>query len=341
MIYDLRLTLTIIGAITIISLLLYALWTRYKNRFSICSDYVVKLLKEEHKDKPVLSECDRGDGINGVCVTREQSYKQDLVGTKKDISKVSRPSNMSAKSTGDKLNSLLDSVHNVHGHYALPEINMVEVPNLYLPNDALQNTSYIVSESCSFNDVTEEAPRMYEGDTKTSEVYSKITPVWQQSTIVTQEHNKQIAATEPTIEKEAVLILHVAARDGKMISGKNLLQSILQAGFQYGEMNIFHRHLNLTGSGPVLFSLANMIKPGSFKPNDMYNFTTSGVSIFMMVPSYGNAHQNFKFMLQSAQRIADDCGGIILDNEHLIMTSQKLDIYKLRIRNILQVHTVS
>ncbi|WP_319536430.1 cell division protein ZipA [uncultured Vibrio sp.] len=137
---------------------------------------------------------------------------------------------------------------------------------------------------------------------------------------------------EPKPEPEMqVIVLNVHCAGEEPFVGTELFDSMQQNGLIYGEMNIFHRHVDLSGNGKVLFSVANMMHPGTLEHGDPAEFTTKGISFFMTLPCFGEAEQNFNLMLRTAQQIADDMGGNVLDEQRNLMTPDRLAAYRRQI----------
>lgn len=141
-------------------------------------------------------------------------------------------------------------------------------------------------------------------------------------------------ASQPAAQVEPeVLILNVRAPEDAPISGAALLPMLLTLGFKFGDQDIFHRHVNSNGKGPVLFSLANMFKPGNFDIDNLETFTTRGVSLFMLLPIEGDPHQVFNMMHNAARKIADEFNAQVLDGRRSVLSKQGLQQYVEKIRD--------
>jgi len=137
---------------------------------------------------------------------------------------------------------------------------------------------------------------------------------------------------EDSEPSQVVLVLNVKSADDNPIPGSALLPMLLTLGFKFGEQDIFHRHLNSNGKGPVLFSLANMFKPGNFDIDNLENFTTHGISLFMILPIEGEPHQVFNMMHNAARKIAEEFSAQIYDGKRTLLTKQSLQQYVEKIR---------
>lgn len=137
---------------------------------------------------------------------------------------------------------------------------------------------------------------------------------------------------ETADEPAEVLILYVLLPEGKEMKGPDLLSSLLTLGFKYGDMDIFHRHLDNAGSGSVLFSLANMFNPGTFDLENIDKLGTRGVSLFMTLPGPGEPLQNFNLMHNAAKKLAEEFGGQVLDGQRSVLTVQTVRHYVDKIR---------
>ena len=137
---------------------------------------------------------------------------------------------------------------------------------------------------------------------------------------------KEPAAAQPAAEE--VLVISVISRDPAGFKGPALLQNILESGLRFGEMDIFHRHEDLNGKGEVLFSMINMVKPGTFNPYRMEQFNTPGVSLFMQLPLRSNAAFAFEHMLQAADQLASDLDAMLTDMDRSPLSDETIARYR-------------
>lgn len=148
-----------------------------------------------------------------------------------------------------------------------------------------------------------------------------------------EQSSQQSLANKQPAEPEEVLIINVMAHKGEMLKGAELLDIILQCGMRYGSMDIFHRHSDAKGEGALLFSMANMVKPGTFDLDAMDEFETPGVSLFMTLPINADSMQSFELMVDTAHAIAEGLNGELKDEQRSAMTRQTLEHCRQRIRD--------
>ena len=130
-----------------------------------------------------------------------------------------------------------------------------------------------------------------------------------------------------------VLVCNVMAREGFELHGDDLLEALITNGLKFGEMNIFHKRSLGKTTGPVIFSVANILNPGTFDLNSMTDFRTSGVSLFLALPSPTNNLEAFDHMLDVAIQLKESLDGELKDDHRNVMTSQTIEHYRQRIKD--------
>lgn len=335
---NLQLVLSVLGAIAIIAVLVHGFWSiRRQQPKSLKSGTMAEMYTDKNRDREGFD----ADGIGAVRV-RKLSPEEvparamgDAAAINPGVHSVDAPTETSSRDSEadftlsdephakvtrprqEPVTAGRDAGHKDVGHKIEPSIGSNEQHSPETVEQMELGLGQTPAQSSFFDDVQplDETPQVAE-------------PTEPLAASSAQAEIKD----EPLGEPQDVLVLHVVANEGETLQGAELLPSLLTLNFKFGDMDIFHRHEDNAGTGKVLFSLANMVKPGVFNPDEMEQFTTQGIVLFMTLPCYGDPLMNFSIMLNSAHQLADDLGGKVLDGGRSLWSEQTKQSYLQRIR---------
>lgn len=124
---------------------------------------------------------------------------------------------------------------------------------------------------------------------------------------------------------EKVVVLNVAATDGRLFGGDVLVDVLESVGMRYGEHAIYHRILETRKGQVALFSAANILRPGTFEPERLSEIESPGVALFLQLPGPYDGLVAFEQMLETARRIASQLDLKLLDERRCTLTNQAIE----------------
>jgi cell division protein ZipA len=123
---------------------------------------------------------------------------------------------------------------------------------------------------------------------------------------------------------DKIVTLYIAARAGNVLRGPDIVVAAEKTGLTYGHMQIFHRLLEGRPERGPVFSVANIMKPGSFDMATVQSLETPAIAFFLTLPAPVSALDAWEMMLPTAERMAELLDGVLLDESRNALGRQRI-----------------
>ena len=131
-----------------------------------------------------------------------------------------------------------------------------------------------------------------------------------------------------------IIVLYILPKANQKLTGSQINSSAQAMGLTFGEMNIFH----FKSRNRNVFSLANMLEPGSFDVNTIHDLKTSGLTLFMQITG-DDPLDDLTEMLQRSYQLAGLLDARLCNNKREPLTQQDAESYRTQVRNFINGET--
>ncbi|MFC7520891.1 cell division protein ZipA [Xanthomonas populi] len=128
----------------------------------------------------------------------------------------------------------------------------------------------------------------------------------------------------PNQDFDKIVSLFVAAKAGQVLRGEDVVVAAEKTGLVFGHMNVFHRPVEGHPERGPIFSMASILKPGSFDMANIRDMQTPAIAFFLTLPAPMTALDAWEKMLPTVQRIAELLDGVVLDDSRNALGRQRV-----------------
>lgn len=123
---------------------------------------------------------------------------------------------------------------------------------------------------------------------------------------------------------DKIVSLFVAARAGEQLRGEDIVVAAEKTGLVFGHMNVFHRLVEGHPERGPIFSMASIMKPGSFDMANIREMETPAIAFFLTLPAPLTALDAWEKMLPTVQRMGELLDGVVLDDSRNALGRQRI-----------------
>jgi len=120
----------------------------------------------------------------------------------------------------------------------------------------------------------------------------------------------------------------------EFLTGAEINSSAQAMGLSFGEMNIFH----YKPDGQTVFSLANMLEPGSFDADTIHDLKTTGLTVFMKIKG-NDPMDDLTEMLQRSYQLAGLLDARLCSHNRETLTEQDAENYRTQVSDFINGET--